>query len=36
MIMDEARADGLVLNFQINRTEFGKSFIQDISVIRPL
>lgn len=35
-LMDEARADGLVLNFQIGVDGFGRSRVVDISVVKPL
>lgn len=35
-VMDEARAQGLVLNFQIGTNGFTRSMVRDISVIKPL
>ena len=35
-LMNSASQGGLVLNFQIGRDQFGRAFVQDISVVRPL
>ena len=34
--INEAQKDGLLINFQIGRDQFGRAYVQDISVVRPL
>ena len=36
VIMNEARDSGLVLAFQLSNDQFGRSFPQQITVIKPL
>lgn len=36
LIMDQARADGLVINFNIAPDAYGRHGVQNLSVVKPL
>lgn len=35
-VLDRAQAAGLDVNFQINRDQFGKRVVQNLSIVKPL